>query len=101
MVDRNKYGAIQELAGHGVSKKHIARQLEVTIKTSNHFLARREVVFFDLGFLPERLEVFLKYQQCRSFSQGFIFAVQFFLKLFNGCCLFLQLFALCLADGSR
>jgi len=45
MVDRNKYGAIQELAGHGVSKKQIARQLEVTIKTSNHFLARREVVY--------------------------------------------------------
>jgi transposase len=33
MVDRNKYGAIRELAGNGVPKKKIARQLEVTVKT--------------------------------------------------------------------
>lgn len=40
MVDRNKYGAIQELAGRGVSKKHIARQLEVTIKTVRRALKK-------------------------------------------------------------
>lgn len=33
MVDRNKYGAIRELARFGTAKKEIARQLEVTVKT--------------------------------------------------------------------
>ena len=40
MVDRNKYGAIQELARRGVPKKQIARQLEVTVKTVRRALQK-------------------------------------------------------------
>lgn len=40
MVNRNKYGAIQELASHGVSKKEIARQLDVTVKTVRRALKK-------------------------------------------------------------
>ena len=40
MVDRNKYGAIQELARLGVSKKEISRQLGVTVKTVRRALKK-------------------------------------------------------------
>jgi len=40
MDDRNKYGAIRELAAHGVPKKEIARQLEVTVKTVRRVLKK-------------------------------------------------------------
>lgn len=40
MVNRNKYGAIRELAGHGVPKKEIARQLDVTVKTVRRALKK-------------------------------------------------------------
>lgn len=40
MVDRNKYGAIRELAGHGMPKKEIARQLDVTVKTVRRALKK-------------------------------------------------------------
>lgn len=40
MVDRNKYGAIRELARLGTAKKEIARQLEVTVKTVRRALKK-------------------------------------------------------------
>ena len=40
MVDRNKYGAIREMARLGTYKKEIARQLEVTVKTVRRALKK-------------------------------------------------------------
>lgn len=40
MVNRNKYGAIHELAGNGIPKKEIARQLDVTVKTVRRALKK-------------------------------------------------------------